>query len=423
MNFLKKAFVFTVVVLFIFSCGHSNKTQKKPPLKYHGLTMAKSVDRQANEAIPRQPTNEFTTSDEEIVAHLKFENLSGVHNLRWEWYDPKGNLYHATPEFPLKASKGKYMKQATAWHSIVVKGDDAANMPGQWSVKVFANNEMMDATTFMLASLGDNLELSPEVATKPLMEDWGLVIGVQDYAHLPSVDYARKDALIIRDYFIKVLGVPEENIITLIDNQATKGQIEGYLENYIPANVSKGTTLYVYFAGHGAPGMEKGDPYLVPYDGDIRFIEQTGYKLQKLYQDLEKMKVRQTYVFLDSCFSGVASRAAEMLAKGIRPTLMHVRDIELKNDKVIAFSAASQGQTSNAYPDAEHGLFTYYLLKGLKGDADKDEDQWVSVKEMFDYIAMHVPRVARRMGTDQTPSINPPLDHLRDVAIGRVVSQ
>lgn len=423
MSTSKKALALVFVTLFIFSCSSSKKVQKKPPLKYHGLTLAKSIDRQNTAAIPKQPTTSFSTNDEEIVAHLAFENISGVHNLRWEWYGPEGNLYHTTDEFQLKTTEGKYMKTATAWHSIVVNGDHAANMPGDWNVKVYIDDELVDSGNFVLAALTDSIELNAVVGTKPLLQDWGLVIGVQDYAHLPSVEYARKDALIIRDYFIKVLGVPEENIVTLIDGQATKGQIEGYLENYIPANIEKGTTLYVYFAGHGAPGMDKGDPYLVPYDGDIRFIEQTGYKLQKLYQDLEKMQLRQTYVFLDSCFSGVASRAAEMLAKGIRPALMHVKEIELKNDKVIAFSAASQGQTSNSYPDAEHGLFTYYLLKGLKGDADIDEDQWVSVREMFDYIAMHVPRVARRLGTDQTPSINPPLDNLRDVAIGRVVSQ
>ena len=79
-------------------------------------------------------------------------------------------------------------------------------------------------------------------------------IGIEDYLRLPNVEYARKDALIVKDYFIKVLGVPEENVMTLIDNDATKGRIEGYLKEYIPSNVGKDTTLYVYFAGHGAPG-------------------------------------------------------------------------------------------------------------------------------------------------------------------------
>ena len=50
-----------------------------------------------------------------------------------------------------------------------------------------------------------------------------------------------------------------------------------------------------------------------------------------------------------------------------------------------------------------------------------DEDNWVSIKEMYEYVSQHVPRVARRMGTEQNPSILPPVDQLKNVAIGRVL--
>ncbi len=218
-----------------------------------------------------------------------------------------------------------------------------------------------------------------------------------------------------------MLGVPEENVITMIDSDATKSRIEGYLLNYIPANVQKDTTLYVYFAGHGAPDMQKGDPYLVPFDGDTRFIEQTGYKLKKFYNDLDNLSIQRSYVFLDSCFSGVASRAAKMLAKGTRPALIHVKDVTLKKKKVISLSATSVGQTSNAYPETGHGLFTYYLLRGLSGEADADDDSWVTVKEVFKYVTRNVSRVARRLGAEQTPAITPSLEKIKDAAIGKVL--
>jgi uncharacterized caspase-like protein len=258
-------------------------------------------------------------------------------------------------------------------------------------------------------------------APKPFPEDWGFIIGIEDYAHLPSVNYAKKDALIMRDYFMRILRVPEENIIMLIGSDATKARIQGYLEKYIPSNVGSDSTLYVYFAGHGAPGIDTGDPYLIPYDGDSRFIEQTGYKLKKLYQDLKKMQIRQTYVFLDSCFSGAASRAAEMLTEGTRPALLNVKDVELFDDSIIALSATSKGQTSIAYPETGHGLFTYYLLRALKGEADTDDDQWISIKEIYDYVSAHVSRAARKLGSDQDPSITPSEETLKDIAIGRVV--
>jgi len=311
------------------------------------------------------------------------------------------------------------MREATAWHRLSIQGDRAAAQPGNWEVRIFLDNERVDGKSFILQGLPD--VRPPDIAQRPYPKDWGLIIGIEDYAYLPKVDYARKDALIIKDYFIKVMGVPEENVITLIDNDATKARIEGYLREYLPNNTVKDTTLYVYFAGHGAPDMKKGESYLVPFDGDTKFIEQTGYKLTNFYQDLNKLKIQRSYVFLDSCFSGVASRAAEMLTKGARPTLVHVKEVRPRSGNVISLSAASSGQISNSYPETKHGLFTYYLLRALKGEADMDDNNWISISEIFEYVKSHVSRVSRRLGTEQTPIISPSLEELKDISVLRVL--
>ena len=63
--------------------------------------------------------------------------------------------------------------------------------------------------------------------SKPFPKDWGLIIGIENYDSLPNVKFTRKDALIIKDYFVRLLSEPEENIISLIDSDATKARIEG----------------------------------------------------------------------------------------------------------------------------------------------------------------------------------------------------
>jgi hypothetical protein len=65
------------------------------------------------------------------------------------------------------------------------------------------------------------------VFSKPFPKDWGPIIGIENYNSLPNVKFTRKDALIIKDYFVRLLGEPEENIISLIDSEATKARIEG----------------------------------------------------------------------------------------------------------------------------------------------------------------------------------------------------
>jgi uncharacterized caspase-like protein len=424
-HFLSQKILYVLIFFFgaslLAACSSTKTVQKPPPFRYDGTTIAKGIDASGNLGVPTDVTDTVSAEDEEVYAHLKLENISGEHKVRWEWYDPDGALYYATDSTPLNVRSGNYLKRCTAWHKLTIKGDKAADMLGDWEVKVYFDNDLLDTKRFALVAAKAIFESAPLKGTQQMYpKDWALVIGIEDYARLPRVDFARKDALVVKEYFNKILGVPEQNIITLIDGDATKARITGYLKKFIPANVSKDTTLYVYFAGHGAPNMQTGEPYIVPYDGDTLFIEETAYSLKEFYKEINDLHVNQAYVFLDSCFSGVASRAAEMLTKGARPALMKVQDIGLATQEVIALSAASSNQTSNAYPEKEQGLFTYYLLKALRGDADENEDRFVSIKEIYDYVSKNVTRAARRMGEEQTPVITPSLDILKDVSVSRV---
>jgi hypothetical protein len=411
-------FFFPLFLLsLICACSTMKQAGTKPLYDFSGITLSKGIDKKGSEAVPRELSTTFTTDDSEVIALLKFANISGTHTLRWEWIAPNNQPYYATGDYPVDTEEGKYRKEVTAWHRLTIRGDKAVKLPGDWEVRAFMDDKLLSTMRFVLKTSA--LENIPATALKPFPKDWALVIGIEEYAGLPQVSYAKRDALIVRDYFIRVLGVPEENVITLIDKDATKARIEGFLKQYLPDNVTSETTLYVYFAGHGAPDMAKGEPYLVPFDGDTRFIEQTGYNLKNFYQDLNKIKLQRVYVFLDSCFSGVAARAAEMLVKGARPALIHVENASIASNTIVAVSATDAGQLSNVYPEEKHGLFTYYLLKGIQGEADANDDHWVSVKELFEYIKTNVSRVARRMGAEQTPMIMPSLEKLKDLAISR----
>lgn len=421
LNATLKLFAVLSLVLLIASCGGSKTIQKTPTFYFGGTTFSKEMDSSGGLGVPSMVTDQFSVTDKQVYAHLKLENVSGEHKVRWEWFDPSGKLYYATDNTTVKASSGNYLKKCTAWHKLTIFGDKAQEMPGEWELKVFYDNEIMEAKKFSIVAAKAIMASANLPSTQRVFpKDWGLIIGIEDYAHLPRVDFARKDALVIKEYFNKILGVPDQNIITLIDSDATKARINGYLKRYIPDNVSKETTLYVYFAGHGAPDMRKGEPYLVPYDGDTLFIEETGYKLKDFYKAIYDLEVNQAYVFLDSCFSGVASRAAEMLTKGSRPALMRVEDVGLATQEVISIAAASNTQTSNPLPKEEHGLFTYYLLNALKGKADENEDRFVTIKEIYTYVNKQVQRAAKRMGKVQTPTISPAIEDIKDISVSRV---
>lgn len=403
----------------LMGCG-APRTYAKPALKSSNLILAKGIEENGAIGVPLDPGDEFSPLDDQVVAYLSINNFYGKYLLRWDWHDPEGNLYYSTGNFPIETATGKFRKTVSVWHSLKIKDDPAAELPGRWMVKLYLNDELMDYKTFFIQDMKDPAALPDTLRSDTAPADWGLIIGIEQYARLPQVPFARKDALVIEDYFHKVLGVPQENIIMLLDNHATKARIEGFIKYYLPDKVTRETKLYIYFAGHGAPDIKAGAACLVPYDGDTRFLKTTSYQLRQLYADLDKLPIRQSYVFLDSCFSGVAARASDMLNTGTRPALIHVADVSLKSKKVVAFSASSAGETSNAYEETRHGLFTFFLLKAIRGEADANADNELSIQEVYNFVSQQVSKAARRMGAEQNPDILPDLEKIKNMSFSKV---
>ncbi|MFH1673390.1 MAG: caspase family protein, partial [Pseudomonadota bacterium] len=113
---------------------------------------------------------------------------------------------------------------------------------------------------------------------------------------------------------------------------------------------------------------------------------------------LGKLKAENVYVFLDACFSGAAGRSEEqkLLFEGARPGLIKIKDPALQ-DNLIVFSATKANQVSNAYPEMEHGLFTYFLLKGLGGEGTQKQAGLIRVDDLANYITTNVDNTSRRI--------------------------
>lgn len=160
--------------------------------------------------------------------------------------------------------------------------------------------------------------------------------------------------------------------------------------------------VYVYYAGHGAPSKDA-SAYLIPYDGDPDYAEQTGYSLDKLYEKLGQLKAKRSIIFLDACFSG-QSREQKMLLADARSIGIKPKDAS-SNEKLTIFSASSSDQVSSGWPEKNHGLFTYYLLKGLQGDADENKDSKISVSELGKFVSTKVSKQAGFLNREQSPQI------------------
>ena len=241
----------------------------------------------------------------------------------------------------------------------------------------------------------------PAVKVKNNKNAYAIVIGIENYRQkLPKADYAVADAKTVTEYLIKVMGYPEENVVTLLNEHATNVDFAKYFEKWLPNNIEKDSFVFIYYSGHGAPNPKTGDAYLVPYDGDPSFIEQTGYPLKKLYESLNKLQAKEIIVALDSCFSGAGGKS--VIAKGARPLIMNLEQDMKAFNKLTVLSASSGDQISSSYEEKGHGLFTYFMLKGIK-------DGIIEIGELFDYLKPHVGRTARKVyNNEQTPQLIAP---------------
>ncbi len=234
---------------------------------------------------------------------------------------------------------------------------------------------------------------------------YAVVIGIEQYQQqLPRADFATHDAQIMGQYLSKTLGYAEEHVVVLLNDRATKNGIEKYIEGWLPDHVEAGDSLFVYFSGHGAPNARTGKAYLVPYDGDPAFVEQTGYPLDRLYDKLAALPAKEVVVMLDSCFSGAGGRS--VIGKGMRPMVLSVENPLLAKGKVVVLAASGGDQVSSTYNQQSHGLMTYFFLKGLQGEADANRDGRIELRELYEYLKPQVERTARReFHNEQQPQL------------------
>lgn len=226
---------------------------------------------------------------------------------------------------------------------------------------------------------------------------FAFIIANENYPEAP-VPYALNDGRIFKEYCLKTLGAPNNNVKVFED--ATLGRIIGAVEQIKEiADVYNGDAeVIVYYAGHGVPDDKRNTAYLLPIDGNGSDIIHTGYSLEKLYAELGKLKLKTVTVFLDACFSG-AKREDEMLISG-RGVAIKVKE-EAPQGNMVVFSAAQGDETAHQYEEKGHGLFTYFLLKKLqetRGD--------VTYGELSDYMNKQVKRLSVVINNKrQTPTV------------------
>jgi hypothetical protein len=228
-----------------------------------------------------------------------------------------------------------------------------------------------------------------------------LIIGVESYLSLPQAQYADSDATHFYDYANQSLGVPPHKIKLLTDSKASRLELLKAMRSWMKAEVNGKSDVYIFFAGHGLASADGSKTYLLPADGDRDLLDETSILRDDLIASAKGAKT--ITMFLDTCYSG-GTRTNEILLADARPIAI-VPDKSALPSNVTVLAAASGAQLSSTYEAAQQGLFSYWLMKGLEGDADANKDKKITTGELHEYVARQVGPMAQRRNRQQDPQL------------------
>ena len=161
--------------------------------------------------------------------------------------------------------------------------------------------------------------------------------------------------------------------------------------------------VYFFFAGHGLASPDGKNLYLLPQNGAPSLLEETAILRSELFDVISDAKPKSATVFLDTCYSGL-SRGKETLLASARPVFITAKEQSVPEGFTV-LSAASSQQISSGLDEVKQGLFSYYLMKGMEGDADANRDRKITAGELYDYLSKNVQKQAIRLGREQTPQL------------------
>ena len=185
----------------------------------------------------------------------------------------------------------------------------------------------------------------------------------------------------------------------LVDDGADDIEMLNAFQNWLPLKVNKGKTdVYVFYSGHGYPSQDGNSLYFLPFNVDKQYLDRTSVKQKEVVAALQKAQAKSVTMFIDACYSG-QTRGGEVLIAGLKP-IVPKTDEKAYPAEFTVITASAADQFSSASQDLKHGIFSFYLMKGMEGDADGNKDGKITSGELQQYLSEMVGRQA--MGLNRT---------------------
>ncbi|WP_428667900.1 caspase family protein [Runella sp.] len=235
----------------------------------------------------------------------------------------------------------------------------------------------------------------PENNNKKAGTTYAVIVGVSDYKYLPSrptqgrpnpnvtydLNFCDDDANLFYSFLRSSAGgnVPAENIVKLIDGQATQANIVAQTRQLFSKSSPDDRVIF-YFTGHGSHQV------LCPYDVTTTSGNMLEYRT--IAGVFRECRARDRFFIADACNTG---------SMKTHISSQHGSASSLPKDKtLLAFMASKSTQSSRENLEISHGYFTYFLDKGARGEADFNHDNVVTIKELYAFVKINVEAKTRK---------------------------
>lgn len=269
-------------------------------------------------------------------------------------------------------------------------------------IVIEAEDKLGSRTQVFVPVLSGNLSPRPIVGRK-----YALIIGVSRYQNngrgIKNLEFADADARALYEF----LQQPEagkfsrDNMLLLANEDATTTRIREALTSFV-SRAEANDVLLIFFAGHGAsdPNAPR-NHYIITHDTNYFDMSQTAISMADLRRYIESnVKSKQLILLLDACHSAGVSKGVRDLTNNLSNLYLRLL-YEGKGRAIITSSDVDEVSNESEEWGNGHGVFTYYLLDGLKGSADENRDRLVTLGELFRYVRDKVQHDTKRQQTPQ----------------------
>ena len=222
-----------------------------------------------------------------------------------------------------------------------------------------------------------------------------LPVGISKYKYDEyDLRFAANDAEQVDDFFRLQKGRGFADVVTQLctDEKASRDNVETQL-NWLKESCTADDVAVILFSGHGIVG--RNGLYFVTHDGDEEGIQYTCVNWTRVVNELSQTEAKTIVFFADCCHAGA-------FAEERRPTQTQFAKLFAEKKGLFLYCSSTGAQVSRELPHLRHGVFTYAVLEGLKGLADRNDDRRVTIAELRAYVDVRVDKLSNGK---QTPSV------------------